>query len=217
VSQETSFEKASLVIADDYPLYVEGLSRRAEIDGRLRLTGTAGDADEAVDLCTKTRPDLALVGWFLMGRRGSVLFQQLREASPCTRIVVLGGIVDADVVHEAVALGARGFLAKQEGGPAVLDALYRVSLGLTAFSPAAEACLVDAVRARAKDDPKVPSPRDTQILRMLADGASSRQVADHMFVSEATVKSHLNRLYKKLGVRDRSAAVAQAMRLNWVA
>lgn len=154
---------ASLVIADDYPLYVEGLCRRVEDDGRFRLAGVATDGDEAV------------------------------------------------------ALGARGFLVKQEQGLAVLDALHRVSTGSTAFSPAAEACLVDAVRARAEDSDVLPSPRESQILRFLAGGATSRQVAERMFVSEATVKTHLNRLYRKLGVNDRSAAVAQAMRRNWVA
>ncbi|MGH9282384.1 MAG: LuxR C-terminal-related transcriptional regulator, partial [Acidimicrobiales bacterium] len=209
--------QATLIVADDYPLYVEGLHRRVEADGRFRLAGTAGDGDEAVRLCIETRPDVALVGWFLAGQRGAALFELLQAASPTTQIVVLAGVVDAEVVHEAVALGARGFLVKQEAGPAVLDALYRVSLGLTAFSPAAEACLVDAVRARAEDAGAVPSPRETEILRLLAGGATSRQVADRMFVSEATVKSHLNRLYKKLGVNDRSAAVAVAMRRSWVA
>ncbi len=208
---------ASLVIADDYPLYVEGLCRRIEDDVRFRLAGVATDGDEAVALCAEAQPEVALVGYYLAGRRGPALFDQLRAASGGTRIVVLAGIVDADVVHEAVALGARGFLVKQEPGPAVLDALHRVSAGSTAFSPAAEACLVDAVRARAEDSDVLPSPRESQILRLLAGGATSRQVAARMFVSEATVKTHLNRLYRKLGVNDRSAAVAQAMRRNWVA
>lgn len=208
---------ASLVVADDYPLYVEGLCRRIEEDGRFRLAGVAATGDEAVAVCGDTQPDVALVGYFLSGRRGPALYDQLRAASAATSIVVLAGIVDADVVHEAVGLGARGFLVKQESGPDVLDALHRVSQGRTAFSPAAEACLVDAVRARAEDSDALPSPRESQILHLLAKGATSRQVAESMYVSEATVKSHLNRLYKKLGVNDRSAAVAQAMRRNWVA
>lgn len=210
-------QAVSLVIADDYPLYLEGLCRRVEADGRFRLAGVAGAGDEAVELCAETRPDVALVGYYLSGRRGPALFDELRTVSGATRIVVLAGVVDADVVHEAVALGARGFLVKQEAGPSVLDALYRVSQGATGFSPAAEGCLVEAVRARAEDSDAVPSPRESQILRLLAGGATSRQVAERMFVSEATVKSHLNRLYRKLGVNDRSAAVAQAMRRNWVA
>ena len=217
MSQDGAPAPASLVVADDYPLYVEGLSRRIEADRRFHLVGTAHDGEEAASLCAETQPDVALVGWFLSGRRGPALFDELLAASASTRIVVLAGVVDADVVHEAVALGARGFLVKQEGGATVLDALHRVSIGLTAFSPAAESCLVDAVRARAEESGAVPSPRESQILRLLAGGATSRQVADQMYVSEATVKSHLNRLYRKLGVNDRSAAVAQAMRRNWVA
>lgn len=207
---------ATLVVADDYPLYVDGLRRYIEDDPRFRLVGVATDGAEAVKLCAEARPAVALIGYFLSGRRGPALFEQLQAASGQTQIVVLAGIVDPEVVHEAVALGARGFLVKQESGPAILDALYRVSTGSTAFSSDAQACLVDAVRARGEDSEALPSPRESEILGLLVGGATSREVAARMFVSEATVKSHLNRLYRKLGVNDRSAAVAQAMRRNWV-
>lgn len=209
--------RASVVVADDYPLYVAGLCRCIEDDARFRLAGVAGDGPGTVELFGELQPDVALVGYFLPHQGATELFQELQMASSRTRIVVLAGIVEADIVHDAVGLGARGFLVKQESGPVVLDALQRVALGETAFSSAAEACLVDAVRARAKDSEALPSPRETQILRLLAKGATSREVAARMYVSEATIKSHLNRLYKKLGVNDRSAAVAQAMRKNWVA
>lgn len=207
----------TLVVADDYPLYVEALCRHIETDDRFVLGCVAVDGDGAVRAVETERPGVALVGWFLSGRRGPALFEQLRAACSTTSIVVLAGVVDPDVVHAAVALGARGFLVKQEPGPAVLDALHRVSGGSTAFSPAAQACLVDAVRARADDSDALPSPRESQILKMLVDGATARQVAEHMFLSEATVKTYLNRLYRKLGVNDRAAAVAEAMRRSWVA
>lgn len=207
----------TLIVADDYPMYVEALCRHLDGDKRFHLGGVAATGDETVALCASVQPTLALVGWYVSGPRGAALFEQLRTVSKATRVVVLAGVVDAEVVHEAVALGARGFLVKQEPGPVVLDGLHRVSLGSTAFSPQAQACLVDAVRARADESDAVPSPRESEILQLLARGATSRQVAQRIFVSEATVKTHLNRLYKKLGVNDRSAAVAQAMRRNWVA
>lgn len=217
MAEHAGHEAATLVVADDYPLYLEGLCRRISEDARFRLVGVADDGDDAVELCAESQPSVALVGYFLSGRRGPALFERLREVSPRSSVVVLAGIVDADVVHQAVALGARGFLVKKESGPAVLDALYRVSQGETAFSADAQARLVEAVRCRAEDSDTVPSPRESQILRLLVDGATSREVAQRMFVSEATVKTHLNRLYRKLGVNDRSAAVAVAMRRNWVA
>lgn len=207
---------ATLVIADDYPLFVEGLCARIADDHRFRLVGLATDGPGAVQVCSRHHPGVALVGYFLPRLRGVALLEALWAASPGTGVAVLAGVVDADVVHEAVAVGARGFVLKQETGPAILDALHRVSQGATAFSPAAQACLVDAVRARADASDGVPSPRESQILRFLADGATSREVAERLFVSEATVKSHLNRLYKKLGVNDRAAAVAQALRRDWV-
>jgi len=206
----------TVVVADDYPLYVEALCRRLEADARFTLVGTASDGPSTVEVCTAVRPDVALVGYFLAAKRGVDLLQSVMEASPATRVVVLAGVVDPDVVHSAVAVGAHGFLVKQEPGEAVLDALGRVGCGGTAFSPAAEQCLVEAVRARAEESDTVPSPRESEILRHLVDGATSKEVAARLYLSEATVKSHLNRLYRKLGVNDRSAAVAEAMRRDWV-
>lgn len=205
-----------LVVADDYPMYLESLCRHVGDDDRFELAGVAGDGPQAVDLCAEAVPAVALIGYFLPRLRGIALLEELAEAAPHTAVVVLAGVVDADVVHEAVAMGARGYLVKQETGPATLDALARVARGSTAFSPAAEACLVDAVRTRAQGSDTLPSPRESEILRLLVGGATSRQVAQRLYLSEATVKTHLNRLYKKLGVNDRSAAVAQAMRREWV-
>lgn len=206
----------TVVIADDYPLYVEALGRRLEEDVRFSLAGTVSDGPSAVEACTAVRPDVALVGYYLAAKRGVDLIHAVMEASPATRVVVLAGVVDPDVVHSAVAVGAHGFLVKQERGDVVLDALHRVGCGGSAFSPAAEQCLLEAVRARAEDSDAVPSPRESEILRHLVDGATSKEMAARLYLSEATVKSHLNRLYRKLGVNDRSAAVAEAMRRDWV-
>lgn len=207
---------ATVVVADDYPLYVEGLCRHLERDSRFRVVGVASNAAEAIAVCSEHRPTVALVGYFLAGKRGADLLHSVMASSEHTRIVVLAGIVDPEVVHTAVAVGASGYLVKLETGPAIVDALVKVTSGGTAFSPAAEASLVKAVRTRAEESDSVPSPRESEILHFLAGGATSREVAERLYLSEATVKSHLNRLYRKLGVNDRSAAVAQAMRRDWV-
>ncbi len=206
----------TVAVADDYPLYLEALCQRLEDDGRFRLVGVAGDGPATVELCATTHPCVALVGYFLAGRRGVELVQSVMEASADTKVVVLAGVVDPDIVHAVVALGARGYLVKQEPGAAVLDALHCVSAGGSAFSPSAQACLMEAVRARADDSDAVPSPRESEILRLLVGGATSREVAERLYLSEATVKTHLHRLYRKLGVNERSAAVAEAMRRDWV-
>lgn len=216
MTDEGGMTRTTVVVADDYPLYVEGLCRYIDGDDRFQLVGVAGDGPAAAELCLETRPGVALVGYFLSGTRSVELLHSVMAASPATSVVVLAGVVDPDVVHTAVAVGARGYLVKQEPGPAVLDALCKVSRGGTAFSPAAEACLIQAVRTRGEGSDAVPSPRESEILRLLVGGATSREVAERLYLSEATVKSHLNRLYRKLGVKDRSAAVAQAMRRDWV-
>lgn len=216
MSEEAREAPITLVVADDYPLYLEGLCQYLENDARFDLVGTAVDGPGAIELCAQTRPMVAFVGYFLPGQRGAALLQGLMEASERTSVVVLAGIEDPDLVHSAVALGARGYLVKQEPGGVILDALNRVGRGGSAFSSVAEGCLLDAIRAGAEDSDSVPSPRESQILSFLAGGATSREVAQRLYLSEATVKSHLSRLYRKLGVNDRSAAVAEAMRRDWV-
>lgn len=216
MSAETIDSPTTIVVADDYPLYVEGLRGHLEKDDRFTLVGVGTDGDQAVTICEKEQPRVALLGYFLAGSRGGELLQRVMTASDTTSIVVLAGIVDPDVVHTAVAVGARGYLVKQEPGPAVLEALFRVGRGGTAFSPAAEACLIDAVRARADESDTLPSSRESEILRHLAGGQTSREMAQLLYLSEATIKSHLNRLYRKLGVNERSAAVAEAMRRGWI-
>jgi DNA-binding NarL/FixJ family response regulator len=119
-------------------------------------------------------------------------------------------------VHEAVMVGARGYLAKQDTPATMLDCLSRMAVGATGFSPHAEACLVDGVRASAGSSDAAPSARESEMLPLLAAGATAREVGERLFVSEATVKTHLRRLYGKLTVTDRAAAVAEAMRRGWV-
>lgn len=216
VTARPGAEATSIVVADDYPLFVEALTQRLDQDGRFRLVGVAVNGPGVINLCAETRPAVALVGYFLPGCQGVELLQGVLSASPDTRVVVLSGIADPDVVHTTVALGVQGYLVKQESGPAILDGLHRVGCGGAAFSRTAEACLMEAVRARAEEKGAVPSFREREILGFLTAGATTKEMAQKLFLSEPTVKTHLHRLYRKLGVSDRSAAVAEAMRRNWV-
>jgi two-component system, NarL family, nitrate/nitrite response regulator NarL len=216
VKPDEARERLSLVVADDYPLFLEGLARRIEEDGRFHLVATATTGPGAVAAFEREQPGVALVGWHLPDLKAVALVERLRAASPGTGLVLLAGVVEPDMVYAAVGLGARGCLAKQEEGPALLDGLARVADGGTAFSRVAESCLVKAVRSRAERSGDVPSPREAEILRLLAGGSTARQIGDELFVSEATVKTHLNRLYGKLSVSDRAAAVASAMRRGWL-
>jgi two-component system nitrate/nitrite response regulator NarL len=205
-----------LFVADDYPLFLQGLQSCIDEDGRFELVGTAGDAQAAITACLRLQPDIALVGYNLPGLRGTALLQRLQTESPGTRFVALAGIVDPTTVHEAVSVGVRGYVAKQESGSFILDALARVGAGNTAFSAAAESCLVEAVRSRGELNDSLPSPREAEILEMMAHGATTREVGARLYVSEATVKTYLRRLYEKLDVSDRAAAVAVAMRRGWL-
>lgn len=203
-------------VADDCPLFLEGLRSCTANDARFDLVGHAADGAATVDMCVRLQPAVALVNYDLPRLGRVALLEALTSQCPDTAIVVLSALVDSEEVHEAVALGARGYVVKQETGEKILAALYSVGLGDTAFSSAAASGLIDAVQRRASTSGALPSPRETEILHHLADGATAREIGTRLFISEATVKSHLHRLYEKLVVTDRAAAVAKAMRLGWL-
>jgi len=206
----------ALFLADDHPVLLEGLRRQADDDDRFWVAGIATDGPATVEMCARLRPAVALVGYHLPSLGRVALLEALRAGCAETAVVVLDGTVSPETVHEAVALGARGYVLKQERGSAILDALYRVGHGETAFSPAAASCLAQAVRTHAQASGSLPSARESQILQHLADGATARAIGERLYISEATVKSHLHRLYDKLAVTDRAAAVAKAMRKGWL-
>jgi len=207
----------SLVVADDAPLIVEGIRYHVEHDSRFTLVGSATDGTAALELCGRTRPNVALIGRDLSGNHIVALLHSIHEVSPSTRTALLGRPGNAEAVHEAVMVGALGYLFIQEDGDFILDALYRMASGRPAFSLLAERSLMDAVRSRGESDEIVPSGREIEILGLLAAGSTAKEVGQRLFVSEATVKTYLRRLYAKLAVSDRAAAVAEAMRRGWLA
>jgi len=145
----------------------------------------------------------------LDGRR--VLGAIEREGLP-TRVLFVSAYLDSEIVFEAIGGGARGYLSKEAGRRQICDAVSAIAPGETVLAPEVQAGLAREIQLRSSDDRPLLTPREREVLRLTADGLSAPDIGERLYLSPATVKTHLQHLYGKLGVSDRAAAVAEAMR-----
>lgn len=160
----------------------------------------------------RLRPDVAVLDYRMPGLDGAEILDSIRRERLETRVVLLSAFASGDVVYEAVAAGAAAFLAKDAERDEICDAVAAVARGETWLPQAVQGQLVSEVQARGVDTQPVLTAREREVLTLIADGMSAPSIAERLHLSPATVKSHLQHVYEKLGVSDRAAAVAEAMR-----
>ena len=224
-SATTAADAVRLVISDDHPVVRQGLRSFLEARG-FAVVGEAGDGDEAVRVVQQTRPDVLLTDLVMPGVDGIEAIRRLRAGGERLGILVLTSYGGADQVIPAIQAGADGYLLK-DAGPAALDAAIRaVHRGEPMLGP--EAAAVVMARVAAGDEP-APSPsaadhpdlarltpREREVLAGLGRGLSNRALADELFVSEKTVKTHVSSVLAKLRVPDRTQAALFAVRTGVV-
>lgn len=200
------------VIIDDHPFFRDGVSRGLSQSGRIRVLGDAGDGTSGLALIRSAQPDVAVVDYQMPGLTGvDVAHAVARDQLP-TKVLLLSAVTDAPIVFAALEKGASGYLSKEAGRDEIVAAVTRVANGETVVPPALAAGLVGEIRAHARSDGPTLSDRERQVLSGFARGLSIPQVAAELYIGAATVKTHTQRLYEKLGVSDRAAAVAEGMR-----
>ncbi|MGC0418822.1 response regulator [Embleya sp. AB8] len=200
-----------LLIVDDHPVVRDGLRGIFAGDPGFDVVGEAGDGAAAVDRVRVGGVDVVLMDLRMPRMGGVEAIRTLREVAPDVRVLVLTTYdTDRDVLP-AVEAGATGYLLKDAPRDDLVRGVRAAHAGQAVLSPAVAGLVMGRVRAP-EPAPAVLSPREAQVLRLVAAGSTNREAAATLFVSEATVKTHLLHLYGKLGVRDRAAAVAEAYR-----
>jgi len=209
-----------VVIADDQRVVREGLAMVLGLLDGVEVVGAASDGNEAVALAVDLRPDVVLMDLRMPRCDGIEATRQLRERQPATKVVVLTTYADDESVIEAFRAGARGYLTKDAGGEEIRQALRRVLDDDAVIDPAVQHHLVDAIAtaapAPAQSRPSAPrlpdglTPREAEVLSLIATGLSNAEIAARLVVSEGTVKSHINHLFAKIDARDRAQAVTYA-------
>ncbi len=196
-----------LLIVDDHPVVRNGLRGMLTGDGEFEVLGEAADGAEAVTLAETLRPDVVLMDLRMPGTDGVRAIGMLRERGVAARILVLTTYdTDSDVLP-AIEAGATGYLLKDTPREELFRAVRAAARGEAVLSPSVATRLLGQVRSPAKEP---LSQRELEVLGLIARGSTNREAAAHLFISEATVKTHLLHIYGKLGVKDRAAAVAVA-------
>jgi two-component system, NarL family, nitrate/nitrite response regulator NarL len=212
VPARASGERVRVFVADDHPLVREGLVRAIGDQPALEVVGSAGNGREALEAIRRLEPDVALLDVKMPELDGTAVLNAVDREKLPTRIAFLSAYLDAPVVYTAVAGGAAAYLSKEADRQEICDAIAAVARGQTIFASEAQAGIAQEVRMRREDDRPALSRREQEVLELTAKGRSAPQIAEQLYLSTATVKTHLQRLYEKLGVSDRAAAVAEAMR-----
>ena len=202
----------SLLVADDHPVVRDGLRGVFDGDPDFTVAGEAGDGAEAVDRAMALGVDVVLMDLRMPRMGGVEAIRLLRERAPGIRVLVLTTYdSDADVLP-AIEAGATGYLLKDAPREELVRAVRAAHQGQSVLAPAVASRLLGLMRAPAAvgSGPDALTEREREVLRLVAAGSTNKEAAKRLFISEATVKTHLLHVYAKLGVRDRAAAVAAA-------
>lgn len=199
-------------LADDHPLFLRGIVQEVKERPDLELVGQATGGRQALADLQSLQPDVAVIDMRIPGLSGLEVLAACKRDAIKTRIVVLSAHVESDLVYRAIASGAAGYLSKEADRETILDAVAAVSRGEVVLAPEVHAGLAGEIRRREVVERPVLTAREKEVLVLTADGLSAPDIAERLQLGAATVRSHLQNLYEKLGVSDRAAAVAAAMR-----
>jgi two-component system nitrate/nitrite response regulator NarL len=209
---EQGRKRVRVIVADDHPLYREGVVRALLASGQVEIVAEADDGRTALDDIREHRPDVALLDYKLPELDGvAVTNAVVREQLP-TRVLLVSAYTDSGVVYKALETGASGFLSKEARREEIVDGVLACARGENVVPPDVAAGLVSEIRLRRQDNTPVLTPREQEILHLIAAGKSLPEIAKELYLGLTTVKTHVQHLYSKLGVSDRAAAVAIAMR-----
>ena len=205
-------EKVRVVVGDDHPMFRDGVVRALTSSGSVDVVAEADDGLAALEAIRTHLPQVALLDYRMPGMDGAEVAAAVKRDELPTRVLLLSAHDESAIVYKALQEGAAGFLPKESSRSELVAAVLDCAKGRDIVAPSLAAGLAGEIRKRAEPDGPVLSPREREVLVMIAAGSSVPAMAKELFLAPSTVKTHVQRLYEKLGVNDRGAAVAEAMR-----
>ncbi|MEO3827833.1 response regulator transcription factor [Actinomadura sp. B10D3] len=212
-------DKTRILVVDDQTVVREGLVLLLELLPGIEVAGACGDGEQAIAMVDELRPDVVLMDLRMPRVDGVEATRRIKEAHPDVGIVVLTTYADDESIFAALRAGARGYLTKDADADEIARAVTAVRGGASQLDPAVQRRLVEAVatgesprRAAPGELPDGLTRREAEVLTLIAQGRSNAEIAGDLFISEATVKTHINNLFAKANLRDRAQAVTYAFR-----
>ncbi|WP_329532031.1 response regulator transcription factor [Streptomyces sp. NBC_01450] len=218
MTEEETRKPARVVVADDQTVVREGIVMLLGLLPGIEVVGAAGDGYEAVALVAELAPDVVLMDLRMPRCDGVEATRRIRAEHPGTQVVVLTTYADDESLFPALRAGARGYLTKDAGGDEIVRAVESVLSGDAGLSPSVQRRLLERLSepaAAPEPDALVEPPdglttRETEVLLLIAEGLTNQEIARKLHVSTATVKTHINNLFAKTGLKDRAQAVRYA-------
>lgn len=216
-----------VLVVDDQRLMRDGIASLLSIQGGIEIVGTAGNGQEAVEQAMSLRPDVVLMDVRMPVMDGVVATTELRRQLPSCQVLMLTTFDDEEYIVDALQAGASGYLLKDVPAQDLAKAVISVHNGIYQFDAAVAGKMVDALAGLGSKSSKVPPPaptssfvssatqtelteREIEVLRLIAKGATNREIAEQLVISEGTVKNHISNILSRLGLRDRTQAALYA-------
>lgn len=214
-----TLDEIRVLIADDQTLMREGLQTLLELSPGIRVVGQAGDGEEAVALAREVRPDVVLMDVRMPIMDGVEATRRIRRELSDTQVIILSTFDDDEYIFEGLVAGAKGYLLKDVSSEGLANAIRTVYQGQALLPPSiASKVVTEFSRLATQREPVAPlyeelTPRELEVLRLLAARASNRRIAEALCITEGTVKNHISSILGKLGVSNRTEAVRRAQEL----
>ena len=201
----------SVVIADDHPLFLAALTETISGDDQFDLLATGTDGEQALELIRAHHPDVALLDMRMPKLDGREVVRRVRQAELSTRVLFVSEYHGGELVLQALTAGGAGYLSKAASGAEIRSAVSRVAAGEAVLPSDIGTDLASTLRERGDTGTRLTA-RELGVVELIAEGESANVIAERLHLAVPTVKTHIQNLYAKLGVNDRGAAVAEAMR-----
>jgi two-component system response regulator DevR len=209
-----------LLIIDDHEMVREGLKAMLTSESDFEIVGDAANAEQALELIERSRPDVILLDVRLPGVSGIDVCRTVTEHYPETAVIILTTFTDESLVAQCIQAGARGFIVKDIERFDLKRSIRAVARGEAAIDPKAAVAVLAQLRrgpqVKQEPSPDPLSPQQIVILRLVAQGLSSREIATQLYLSENTVKGYVQEILHRLGVKNRTEAVMVAVKQGWL-